>query len=147
MTKVHTEVSRHARAGREVILIGHAGHPEVEGSMGQYDERAGGRMYLVETVEDVQALTVRHPDELAYVTQTTLSVDDTARIVAALRARFPAIEGPRKDDICYATQNRQDAVKAPVAQLRVGAGGRFAQQFQFQPPAGTGRRRPVRPRI
>ena len=111
VTKVHTEVSRHAQAGREVILIGHAGHPEVEGSMGQYDERAGGRMYLVETVEDVQALTVRHPDELAYVTQTTLSVDDTARIVAALRERFPAIEGPRKDDICYATQNRQDAVK------------------------------------
>jgi len=111
VTKVHTEVSRHARAGREVVLIGHAGHPEVEGSMGQYDESAGGRMYLVETVEDVQALTVRHPAELAYVTQTTLSVDDTARIVAALRERFPAIEGPRKDDICYATQNRQDAVK------------------------------------
>ncbi len=111
VTKVHVEVSRYARAGREVILIGHAGHPEVEGSMGQYDESAGGRMYLVETVEDVQALAVRHPDELAYVTQTTLSVDDTARIVAALRQRFPAIEGPRKDDICYATQNRQDAVK------------------------------------
>jgi 4-hydroxy-3-methylbut-2-enyl diphosphate reductase len=92
-------------------LIGHAGHPEVEGSMGQYDENSGGRMYLVETVEDVQALTVRHPNDLAYVTQTTLSVDDTARIVAALRERFPAIEGPRKDDICYATQNRQDAVK------------------------------------
>ena len=111
VTKVHTEVSRHARVGREVILIGHAGHPEVEGSMGQYDERAGGRMYLVEKVEDVQTLTVRNPAELAYATQTTLSVDDTARIVAALRARFPAIEGPRKDDICYATQNRQDAVK------------------------------------
>ncbi|MDQ5911537.1 MAG: 4-hydroxy-3-methylbut-2-en-yl diphosphate reductase [Pseudomonadota bacterium] len=111
VTKVHTEVSRHARTGREVVLIGHAGHPEVEGSMGQYDESAGGRMYLVETVADVQALTVRNPMELAYVTQTTLSVDDTARIVAALRERFPAIEGPRKDDICYATQNRQDAVK------------------------------------
>jgi 4-hydroxy-3-methylbut-2-enyl diphosphate reductase len=111
VTKVHMEVSRHARAGREVILIGHAGHPEVEGSMGQYDERAGGRMYLVETVEDVEALIVRDPTELAYVTQTTLSVDDTARIVATLRARFPAIGGPRKDDICYATQNRQDAVK------------------------------------
>jgi len=94
-----------------VILIGHAGHPEVEGSMGQYDESAGGRMYLVETVQDVQALEVRNPAELAYVTQTTLSVDDTARIVAALRERFPAIQGPRKDDICYATQNRQDAVK------------------------------------
>ncbi|MCB1821222.1 MAG: 4-hydroxy-3-methylbut-2-enyl diphosphate reductase, partial [Candidatus Competibacteraceae bacterium] len=111
VTKVHLEVSRHARAGREVILIGHAGHPEVEGSMGQYDESAGGRMYLVETVGDVQALAVRNPAELAYATQTTLSVDDTARIVAALRERFPAIQGPRKDDICYATQNRQDAVK------------------------------------
>jgi 4-hydroxy-3-methylbut-2-enyl diphosphate reductase len=111
VTKVHMEVSRHARAGHEVILIGHAGHPEVEGTMGQYDEGQGGRMYLVETVEDVQALRVRNPTELAYVTQTTLSVDDTARIVVALRERFPAIQGPRKDDICYATQNRQDAVK------------------------------------
>lgn len=111
VTKVHMEVSRHARAGREVILIGHAGHPEVEGTMGQYDEGQGGRMYLVEKVEDVWALAVRDPRELAYVTQTTLSVDDTARIVAALRERFPAIQGPRKDDICYATQNRQDAVK------------------------------------
>jgi 4-hydroxy-3-methylbut-2-enyl diphosphate reductase len=111
VTKVHMEVSRHARTGREVILIGHAGHPEVEGTMGQYDEGQGGRMYLVEKVEDVWALAVRDPSELAYVTQTTLSVDDTARIVAALRERFPAIQGPRKDDICYATQNRQDAVK------------------------------------
>ena len=111
VTKVHMEVSRHARAGREAILIGHAGHPEVEGTMGQYDEGQGGRMYLVEKTEDVRALTVRDPAELAYVTQTTLSVDDTARIVAALRERFPAIQGPRKDDICYATQNRQDAVK------------------------------------
>ncbi len=111
VTKVHMEVSRHGRAGREVILIGHAGHPEVEGTMGQYDESQGGRMYLVETVEDVWALPVRDAADLAYVTQTTLSVDDTARIVAALRERFPAIQGPRKDDICYATQNRQDAVK------------------------------------
>ena len=111
VTKVHMEVSRHARAGREVILIGHAGHPEVEGTMGQYDERQGGKMYLVETVEDVGTLPVRCPEELAYVTQTTLSVDDTARIVTALRTRFPEIRGPRKDDICYATQNRQDAVK------------------------------------
>jgi 4-hydroxy-3-methylbut-2-enyl diphosphate reductase len=111
VTKVHLEVSRHARAGREVILIGHAGHPEVEGTMGQYDESLGGQMYLVETVEDVMALELRDPTELAYVTQTTLSVDDTAWIVAALRERFPAIQGPRKDDICYATQNRQDAVK------------------------------------
>ncbi|HRD65380.1 MAG TPA: 4-hydroxy-3-methylbut-2-enyl diphosphate reductase [Candidatus Competibacter sp.] len=111
VTKVHMEVSRHARAGHDVILIGHAGHPEVEGTMGQYDEGQGGRMYLVETVEDVLALAVYDPAGLAYVTQTTLSVDDTARIVAALRERFPAIQGPRKDDICYATQNRQDAVK------------------------------------
>ncbi len=111
VTKVHMEVSRHARAGHEVILIGHAGHPEVEGTMGQYDEGQGGRMYLVETVEDVRALRVRNPTELAYVTQTTLSVAAIARIVVALRERFPAIQGPRKDDICYATQNRQDAVK------------------------------------
>ena len=111
VTKVHMEVARHGNAGREVVLIGHAGHPEVEGTMGQYDEAQGGRMYLVETVEDAWALSVRNPTELAYVTQTTLSVDDTARIVAALRERFPAIQGPRKDDICYATQNRQDAVK------------------------------------
>ncbi len=111
VTKVHTEVSRHGRAGREVILIGHAGHPEVEGTMGQYDASQNGRMYLVENIEDVPALMVRHPAELAYVTQTTLAVDDTAQIVTALRERFPAIQGPRKDDICYATQNRQDAVK------------------------------------
>ena len=111
VTKVHTEVSRHGHSGREVILIGHAGHPEVEGTMGQYDASQDGRMYLIEKVEDVPALTVRDPAELAYVTQTTLSVDDTARIVAALRDRFPAIQGPREDDICYATQNRQDAVK------------------------------------
>lgn len=111
VTKVHLEVSRHSRAGREVILIGHAGHPEVEGTMGQYEDSQGGRLYLVETVEDAEVLEVRNPAELAYVTQTTLSVDDTARIVAVLRARFPAIQGPRKDDICYATQNRQDAVK------------------------------------
>ena len=111
VTKVHMEVARHGNAGREVVLIGHAGHPEVEGTMGQYDEAQGGRMYLVETVEDARILSVRNPAELAYVTQTTLSVDDTARIVATLRERFPAIQGPRKDDICYATQNRQDAVK------------------------------------
>ncbi|HRE54525.1 MAG TPA: 4-hydroxy-3-methylbut-2-enyl diphosphate reductase, partial [Candidatus Competibacter sp.] len=111
VTKVHLEVSRHARAGREVVLIGHAGHPEVEGTMGQYDEAQGGRLYLVETVNDVRKLAVRDPAELAYVTQTTLSVDDTVQIVETLRKRFPAIQGPRKDDICYATQNRQDAVK------------------------------------
>ncbi len=111
VTKVHMEVSRHARTGRECILIGHAGHPEVEGTMGQYDGAHGGAMYLVENVAGVAELNVHSPDDLAYVTQTTLSVDDTTRVVEALRARFPAIQGPRKDDICYATQNRQDAVK------------------------------------
>lgn len=111
VTKVHIEVSRYAQIGCEVVLIGHAGHPEVEGTMGQYDLSGGGAMYLVETVDDVQSLQVRNPQQLAYVTQTTLSVDDAARIVNALRERFPAIHGPRKDDICYATQNRQDAVK------------------------------------
>lgn len=111
VTKVHMEVQRHSRAGREAVLIGHAGHPEVDGTMGQYDDRHGGVMYLVETPEDVAHLPVRNPAELAFVTQTTLSMDDTARVIDALRERFPAIQGPRKDDICYATQNRQDAVR------------------------------------
>ncbi len=111
VTKVHLEVARHAKLGREVILIGHAGHPEVEGTMGRYDTRQGGAIHLVETVADVQQLTVRDPQQLAYVTQTTLSMDDTRRVIEALRAQFPAIQGPKKDDICYATQNRQDAVK------------------------------------
>ena len=111
VTKVHMEVARHARAGIDCILIGHAGHPEVEGTLGRYDRSGGGEMHLVESVEDVERLQVRDAGRLAYVTQTTLSVDDTARIVEALRARFPAIRGPRKDDICYATQNRQDAVR------------------------------------
>ena len=111
VTKVHLEVARYSQQGRECVLIGHQGHPEVEGTMGQYDTSAGGHMYLVEDVADVATLNIRHPDKLSYVTQTTLSVDDTARVIDALRARFPAIEGPRKDDICYATQNRQDAVK------------------------------------
>ena len=111
VTKVHMEVMGHSRAGREAILIGHAGHPEVEGTMGQYQEGNGGRMYLVETPEDVWKLQVNNPDELAFVTQTTLSMDDTALVIDALRARFPRIQGPRKDDICYATQNRQDAVR------------------------------------
>jgi len=110
VTKVHLEVARHARAGEEVVLIGHAGHPEVEGTMGQYDG-AGAGIYLVERPEDVEGLAVKDPTRLAYVTQTTLSMDDTARIIDALRAKFPAIAGPKKDDICYATQNRQDAVK------------------------------------
>jgi 4-hydroxy-3-methylbut-2-enyl diphosphate reductase len=111
VTKVHMEVKRYAREGRDVVLIGHAGHPEVEGTMGQFDASAGGRIHLVESPADVAGLTLRDPLRLALVTQTTLSVDDTARIVEVLRERFPALETPRKEDICYATQNRQDAVK------------------------------------
>jgi 4-hydroxy-3-methylbut-2-enyl diphosphate reductase len=111
VTKVHMEVMRYSRQGRECILIGHAGHPEVEGTMGQYDSANGGAIYLIENLEQVASLSVRDPSALSYVTQTTLSVDDTATIIDALRVRFPAISGPRKDDICYATQNRQDAVK------------------------------------
>jgi len=116
VTKVHLEVSRYAREGREVVLIGHAGHPEVEGTLGQFDARHGGRMYLVESLADVAALDVVDPGRLAYVSQTTLSMDDTAEVIDALRERFPAIEGPRKMDICYATQNRQDAVKVLASQ-------------------------------
>jgi len=116
VTKVHLEVLRYSSEGRECILIGHAGHPEVEGTMGRYDHSRGGDIYLVEDEADVQALQVRDPAHLSYVTQTTLSVDDTSRVIDALRARFPQIEGPRKDDICYATQNRQDAVKALTAE-------------------------------
>ena len=111
VTKVHIEVKRYSREGRDVVLIGHAGHPEVEGTMGQFDDSQGGSIHLVETPEDVAKLTVRKPEHMAYVTQTTLSMDDTARVIDALRQRFPKIFGPRKDDICYATQNRQDAVK------------------------------------
>ena len=119
VTKVHVEVSAFSAGGRECILIGHAGHPEVEGTMGQYDETAGGRIYLVEDETQVANLQVRDPNNLAYVTQTTLSVDDTARVIDALRNRFPSIQGPRKDDICYATQNRQDAVKSLAEQSDV----------------------------
>ena len=111
VTKVHMEVMKYSREGRECILIGHHGHPEVEGTMGQYDDSFGGSIYLVEDTGDVAALQVRNPEQLAYVTQTTLSVDDTAVVIDALREKFPRIQGPRKDDICYATQNRQDAVK------------------------------------
>lgn len=111
VTKVHLEVVNFSRAGRECVLIGHQFHPEVEGTMGQYDASNGGKIYLVESVDDVHKLEVSDPEKLSYVTQTTLSMDDTARIIEALRERFPAIQGPRKDDICYATQNRQDAVK------------------------------------
>ncbi|MBS0576768.1 MAG: 4-hydroxy-3-methylbut-2-enyl diphosphate reductase [Proteobacteria bacterium] len=111
VTKVHMEVSRHCRAGRDMVLIGHAGHPEVEGTMGQWHASGGGAIHLVETIADVEDLQIAQPDNLSYTTQTTLSVDDTRAMIAALRARFPAIQGPRKDDICYATQNRQDAVR------------------------------------
>jgi len=112
VTKVHMEVARHARAGQDVVLIGHEGHPEVEGTMGHFDPRHGGRIHLVERVEDVAGLSIDNPAGVAYATQTTLSVDETRQIIAALQQRFPHIEGPRKDDICYATQNRQDAVRA-----------------------------------
>ncbi|KDV04660.1 4-hydroxy-3-methylbut-2-enyl diphosphate reductase [Aeromonas sp. HZM] len=110
VTKVHMEVHRASRKGSEAVLIGHAGHPEVIGTMGQYENPEGG-MYLVETPEDVAKLRVKNPDDLCFVTQTTLSVDETSDIIDALRAHFPRIQGPRKDDICYATQNRQDAVR------------------------------------
>lgn len=111
VTKVHMEVTRASRRGQECILIGHQGHPEVVGTMGQYDNSQGG-IYLVESPEDVKTLQVKNPNSLCFSSQTTLSVDDTANIIMALREKFPKIEGPRKDDICYATQNRQDAVKA-----------------------------------
>ena len=116
VTKVHLEVARYSSEGRECILIGHAGHPEVEGTMGQYDRSQGGDIYLVEDEEQAAMLSVRDPATLAYVTQTTLSMDDTARVIDRLRERFPGIVGPRKNDICYATQNRQDAVKLLAAQ-------------------------------
>lgn len=111
VTKVHMEVNRYSREGREAILIGHAGHPEVEGTMGRYDKSFGGEIFLVETLDDVARLNIKNPDTLTYVTQTTLSMDDTKKIIDTLRQRFPNIHGPKKDDICYATQNRQDAVK------------------------------------
>lgn len=116
VTKVHIEVSRYSDDGSECVLIGHCGHPEVEGTMGQYDRSAGGDIYLVEDEDQASNLVVRNPEKLFYVTQTTLSVDDTAKVIDALRRRFPHIQGPRKDDICYATQNRQDAVKQLAAE-------------------------------
>jgi 4-hydroxy-3-methylbut-2-enyl diphosphate reductase len=119
VTKVHMEVTRYAREAREVFLIGHAGHPEVEGTMGQFDNRYGGRIHLIETLQQAATVEVHSPDQVAYVTQTTLSVDDTASIVAALRARFPALRAPLKEDICYATQNRQDAVKGLIERCDV----------------------------
>jgi len=111
VTKVHIEVTKYSGDGMECVLIGHAGHPEVEGTMGQYDQSTGGKIYLVENEADVLDLEVNNPENLAFVTQTTLSMDDTALVIDALRKKFPQIRGPRKDDICYATQNRQDAVK------------------------------------
>ena len=111
VTKVHVEVSRHQREGRECVLIGHAGHPEVEGTLGQFEDGGPGRIHLVESSEDARTLRVENPDRLAYVTQTTLSMDDTNEVIDALQEHFPRIAGPKKDDICYATQNRQDAVK------------------------------------
>jgi 4-hydroxy-3-methylbut-2-en-1-yl diphosphate reductase len=116
VTKVHIEVARHCRAGRDVVLIGHAGHPEVEGTMGQWRAEFGaGHIHLVEDASDVSDLVVTQPENLAYTTQTTLSVDDTLEVIAALRRKFPAIQGPKHDDICYATQNRQDAVRRLAA--------------------------------
>lgn len=115
VTKVHMEVARYASRGIECVLIGHEGHPEVEGTLGRYDRSAGGEIYLVETPEDARALQPRDPSQLAYVTQTTLSMDDTAEVIDALRDTFPDISGPRRDDICYATQNRQDAVRGLAA--------------------------------
>ena len=110
VTKVHIEVAKFAQDGMDAVLIGHAGHPEVEGTMGRFNRRHGGEIHLVENESDVEALSVQNAEHLAFVTQTTLSMDDTARVIDALREKFPNIQGPRKDDICYATQNRQDAV-------------------------------------
>lgn len=118
VTKVHVEVSRYARLGYECVLIGHAGHPEVEGTLGQYDKNAPG-IYLVENENDVEKLQVKDQTHLVYVTQTTLSVDDTKKIIDKLRQKFPQISGPKKDDICYATQNRQDAVKVLAAECQL----------------------------
>ena len=116
VTKVHMEVHRASRKAQEVIMIGHAGHPEVEGTIGQYESAAAG-MYLVEDAADVAALQVKDPSQLHFVTQTTLSVDETQEVISALQSQFPAIQGPRKDDICYATQNRQDAVRELAGQV------------------------------
>lgn len=115
VTKVHMEVIKFAKEGRECLLIGHAGHPEVEGTMGQFDTRHGGSMRLIENETDAETIQIKDPKKVCFVTQTTLSMDDTAKIIDVLRTRFPDIEGPRKDDICYATQNRQDAVKRLAA--------------------------------
>jgi 4-hydroxy-3-methylbut-2-enyl diphosphate reductase len=121
VTKVHMEVARHCKAGRDVVLIGHAGHPEVEGTLGQWVDHSprGNAIFLVENPADVAALRVNYPENIAYVTQTTLSVDDTQAVIESLRARFPLIQGPKHDDICYATQNRQDAVKELASRVEL----------------------------
>ncbi|MBP2280144.1 4-hydroxy-3-methylbut-2-enyl diphosphate reductase [Psychrobacter sp. PL19] len=119
VTKVHMEVAKFANEGMDAVLIGHAGHPEVEGTMGRFSHRHGGHIHLVENEADVEKLTVQNAERLAFVTQTTLSMDDTARVIDALRVKFPSIQGPRKDDICYATQNRQDAVKDLASRCEV----------------------------
>ena len=119
VTKVHIEVAKFAQDGMDAVLIGHAGHPEVEGTMGRFNRRHGGQIHLVEDESDVAALSVQDAERLAFVTQTTLSMDDTARVIDALREKFPSIQGPRKDDICYATQNRQDAVKDLASRCEV----------------------------
>ncbi len=119
VTKVHIEVAKFAQDGMDAVLIGHAGHPEVEGTMGRFNAKNGGKIHLVEDEADVAALTVENAERLAFVTQTTLSMDDTARVIDALREKFPSIQGPRKDDICYATQNRQDAVKDLASRCEV----------------------------
>ena len=119
VTKVHMEVKRYGEDGKQVLLIGHEGHPEVEGTMGQFDDSNGGTIHLVETVEDIATLAVSEPSKLAFVTQTTLSVDDTNDIVSALKTKYPEVKSPRKEDICYATQNRQDAVKSLVSECDV----------------------------
>ena len=119
VTKVHIEVAKFAQDGMDAVLIGHAGHPEVEGTMGRFNRRHGGHIHLVENEADVAALSVQNAERLAFVTQTTLSMDDTARVIDALREKFPSIQGPRKDDICYATQNRQDAVKDLASRCEV----------------------------
>ena len=119
VTQVHIEVAKFAQEGMDAVLIGHAGHPEVEGTMGRFNRRHGGHIHLVENEADVAALSVQNAERLAFVTQTTLSMDDTARVIDALREKFPSIQGPRKDDICYATQNRQDAVKDLASRCEV----------------------------
>lgn len=138
VTKVHIEVQRYAREGRDVVLIGHAGHPEVEGTMGQFNSSFGGAIHLVESPADVEGLNPRQPTHMAYVTQTTLSMDDTAKVIDALRVRFPSIMGPRKDDICYATTNPAGGSQSLGPAMRRVAGGWFGKQLQLEPATRVG---------